>query len=104
MLKRNGLAKNILQDDIIYYFKYREFTIFTVDDHISDNSLQINIRFTFTVYEFIIVYKYIVLSIFIYIYIYIIIFNYIYLIIVTSRNGLPNCEQDPSYNEGARAT
>ena len=98
------MAKNILQDDIIYYFKYREFTIFTVDDHISDNSLQINIRFTFTVYEFITVYKYMVLSNFIYIYIYIIIFNYIYLIIVTSRNGLPNSEQDPSYNEGARAT
>ena len=67
MLRRNGLAKSIIQKDIIYYFKYREFSgIFTINDHISDNSIQINIRFTFTVYEYIIVYKYILLSILIF--------------------------------------
>ena len=52
MLRRNGLAKNILQKDIIYYSKYRESSgIFTVNDHVSDNSIQINIKLTFTVYE-----------------------------------------------------
>ena len=63
MLRRNGLARNILQKDIIYYFKYWGFSgIFTINDHISDNSIQINIRFTFTAHEYIIVYKYILLS------------------------------------------
>ena len=58
--------KSIIQKDIIYYFKYREFSgIFTINDHISDNSIQINIKFTFTVYEYIIVYEYILLSNFI---------------------------------------
>ena len=35
---------------MIYYFKYRELSdIFTVNDQISDNSIQINyITFTFT--------------------------------------------------------
>ena len=34
--------------------KYREFSgIFTINDHISDNSIQINIKFTFTVHEYI---------------------------------------------------
>ena len=53
--------KSILQKDkIIYYFKYREFSgIFTINDHIFDNSVQINIKFTFTVYEYTIVYEYI---------------------------------------------
>ena len=33
--------------------KYREFSgIFTINDHISDNSVQINIKFTFTVHEY----------------------------------------------------
>ena len=41
-------------------FKYPEFSgIFTINDHISDNSIQINIKFTFTVHEYIIVYEYI---------------------------------------------
>ena len=67
MLRRNGLKKNyILQKGITYYFEYREFSgIFTINDHISDNSIQINIKFTFTVYEYIIVYEYILLSNFI---------------------------------------
>ena len=40
---------------IIYYFKYREFWgISTINNHISDNSIQININFTFIVYEYII--------------------------------------------------
>ena len=78
-----GWLKSILQKDVIYYFKYREFSgIFTINDHISDNSIQIKIKFTFTVYEYIIVYEYILLSnfmhmIYIYIYIYI---NFVYLI------------------------
>ena len=45
-----GWQKSILQKDIIYYFKYWElWGIFTKNDHISDNSIQINIEFTFTV-------------------------------------------------------
>ena len=51
--------KSMLQKHI-YYFKYREFSgIFTINDNISHNSIQINIKFTFTVYEYIIVYEYI---------------------------------------------
>ena len=65
----------MLQKDIAYYFKYREFSgIFTVNDHISDNSIQINIKLTFTVCEYVIVHEYILLFNFIcniYIYIYI---------------------------------
>ena len=46
-------------------FKYPEFSgIFTINDHISDNSIQINIKFTFTVFT-------VSNSIYIYIYIYI---------------------------------
>ena len=68
MLRRNGLAKSIIQKDIIYYFKYREFSgIFTINDHISDNSVQINIKFTFTAYEY---NEYILLSYLIFIYTY----------------------------------
>ena len=37
----------------------------------SDNSVQINIKFTFTLYEYMIVYGYMVLSNFLYIYIYV---------------------------------
>ena len=62
----------VFQKYIIYYFKYREFSgIFTINDHISDNSIQINIRFTFTVYEYIISYKYILLSNFIYVWVWV---------------------------------
>ena len=44
--------KIIMQKDIIYYFKYREFSgIFTINDHISDNSIQINIKFTLSLVE-----------------------------------------------------
>ena len=116
--------ESILQKDIINYFKYQEFSsIFIIKDHISDNSIQINIKFTFTVYEFITLYEYILLFNYIYIYIYIniaficllqhchstytrlsrwfhihIIFSsWFYLIFVTSKNSLPNCEHDPSY-------
>ena len=41
----------------------------TINDHISDNSIKMNIKFTFTVYEYLIVYEYILLSNLIYIYI-----------------------------------
>ena len=45
--------KIILQKDKIYYFKYRYFYgIFTINNCISDNSIQINIKFTFIVYEY----------------------------------------------------
>ena len=92
MLRRNRLAKSILQKDITYCFKYREFSgIFTVNYHISDNSVQINIKFTFTVYEYIIayvVYEHILLSNFIYMvfniynkYIYVYTYIYIYIYI-----------------------
>ena len=139
MLRRNGLAKNILQKDIIYYFKYRELSgIFTINYHISDNSIQINTKFVFTVYEYILLSKLIYIYIYIYIYmhiiyiytfyIYVCIYIYelcvfcllqhcrnaytrwshwfhiqiifsswFYFIIVTSRNSLPSCEYDPSY-------
>ena len=56
---------SIVLKDITYYFKYREFSgIFTINDHVSANSIQINIKFTFTVtaYEYIIVYECILLS------------------------------------------
>ena len=59
--------KIVLQKDI-HYFKYREFSgIFTINDHISDNSVQINIKFTFTAYEY---NEYILLSYLIFIYTY----------------------------------
>ena len=55
--------KKLLQKDRTHYFKYLEFSgIFTINDHISDNSIQINIKFIFTVYEYIIIYQYILLS------------------------------------------
>ena len=51
--------ESILQKDKIYYFKYREFyDIFTINNHIFYQSIQINIKLTFTVYEYIIVYEY----------------------------------------------
>ena len=59
------LGETDWQESIIqkaYYFKYREFSgIFTINDQMinSDNSIQINIKFTFTAYEYIIVYEYI---------------------------------------------
>ena len=63
MIRRNGLVKNIFQKDITYYSKYREFSgMCTINDHISDNSVHINIKFTFTMYEYIIVYEYIQFS------------------------------------------
>ena len=52
--------KSILQKDIIYYFKYREFSgIFAIKYRIFDNSMQINIKFTFTVYEYMLYIMYI---------------------------------------------
>ena len=73
--------ESILQRDIIDYFKYQEFSsISKIKDHISDNSIQINIKFTFTVYEYTTLYEYILLFNYIYIYmnIYIIYILYIY--------------------------
>ena len=44
--------KSTLQKDITYYSKYREFSgIFTINDHISDNSVQINIKFILSLVE-----------------------------------------------------
>ena len=70
--------KSILQKDNIYYFKYRGFEgIVTINNHIFDNSIQINIKFTFIVHEYMIVYKYISyypiiqFDIYVYVYIYI---------------------------------
>ena len=54
----------------------------TINDHISDNSIKMNIKFTFTVYEYLIVYEYILLSNLIYIYIYIIYICIIYIIYI----------------------
>ena len=54
----------------------------TINDHISDNSIKKNIKFTFTVYEYLIVYEYILLSNLIYIYIYIIYICIIYIIYI----------------------
>ena len=52
--------KSIIQRDIIYYFKYQEFSgMFAINN--SDNSIQINIKF-FTVYEYKIEHEYILLS------------------------------------------
>ena len=71
MRRRNGLA--------IYYSKYiterykillqipRILRLFTINDHISDNSVQINLKFTFTAYEY---NEYILLSYLIFIYTY----------------------------------
>ena len=72
--------KSILKKDIIYCLKYQKFyVIFSINNHISNNSIQINIKFTFTMYEYTIVhevYEYILLSNLINIYIYIYIYIY----------------------------
>ena len=50
--------KIILQKGKTYYFKYqRSSGIFTITNHIFDNSIQINIKFTFTAYGYTIVYE-----------------------------------------------
>ena len=59
--------------------------MFTINDHISDNSIQIKIKFTFTVYEYITAYEYILLSNLIYIYIYIYNLYNIYKIFIWSE-------------------
>ena len=87
MLRRNGLAKNILQKDIIYYFKYRELSgVFTINYHISDNSIQINTKFAFTVYEYILLSKFIYIYIYIYIYAYYIYIHFIYMCVYIYMN------------------
>ena len=48
--------KFILQNYKIYYFKYQEFWgVYTINNHVSDNSIQININSTVIVCEYIIV-------------------------------------------------
>ena len=70
--------KSILQKDITYYFKYWEFSgIFTIHDHIFDNSIQLNIKFTM----YMNISYYPILCIYIYIYIYICVCVYIYMYI-----------------------
>ena len=50
--------KSYSEKDIIYYFRHREmYGIFTIDDNISDNLIQINIKFRFTLYEYITAYE-----------------------------------------------
>ena len=79
--------------------------MYTINDHISDNSIEINIKFTFAVYKYTIVYEYIQHCLNAdthqsnWSHIHIIFSSWFYLIIVTSRNSLPNCEHDPSYQE-----
>ena len=51
--------KYITEKNVIYHFKYYNITI---NDHNSYNSTLINIKFTFAVYEHIILYEYILLS------------------------------------------
>ena len=38
---------------------FKAYVHIYINDHISDNSVQINIKFTFTVFEYIIAYEYI---------------------------------------------
>ena len=65
----------------IYYFKYREIScIFTINDHnISDSSIQISIKFAFTVYVYISYYPIWYTYIYIYKYIYTLYTYYIYI-------------------------
>ena len=64
--------KSILQKDITYYFKYWEFSgIFTIHDHISENSIQLNIKYAMYVnislsYIYIYIYIYIHFVFFVY--------------------------------------
>ena len=59
--------------------------MFTINDHIFDNSIQTNIKFAFTLYEYeyIVAYEFILISN-IYIYTYIYIYIYIYKLCVFS--------------------
>ena len=52
--KEEWIGKKMkLQKDKIYYFKYREcWSIVTINIHIFENSIQINITFTFIVYGY----------------------------------------------------
>ena len=46
--------KDTLQKDKMYYFKQQELQgIFTINNHIFDNLIQVNIKFTLIVYEYI---------------------------------------------------
>ena len=63
--------KIILQKDKIDYFKYREFKeIFAINKHISANSIQTNVKFTFIAYGYMYRFIYIYISFYICIYIY----------------------------------
>ena len=85
ILRRNRLAEKLKLQNDICYFKYKDFKgIFTVNDYISDNLIQINIKFTFTLYDiylYINIYSIIQFDIYIYIYIYMYVFIYIYIYI-----------------------
>ena len=64
----------------------------------SDNSIQINIKFTFTIHEYIIVYEYILFSNLIYIYI------YIYSSLSLAEKAYPIVNMTQVINKEARAT
>ena len=117
ILSRNGLEKMFIQKDKICDFKQQELEgIFTINNHVFHNSIQINIKFTFIVYEYMIddvlyLLQYCRNSTHTHthththmhthwsnwLHIHIIFPGCFYLIIVTSRNRLSNCEHDPSY-------
>ena len=91
-IKEEWIGKKVYYRKI-YYFRYREFwAIFTINDHISDYSIQINIKFTIAVHDiwlymnisyypiWYILYMDIYIYIYVYIYIYII-YGHLYMII-----------------------
>ena len=86
MLRTNGLAKKYITERYNILLQIpRIFRLFTINDHISDNSIQINIKFTFTVYEYILLSSFLHIQ-YIYKYIYIYIYNiYIYIYIYKLR-------------------
>ena len=128
------MQNNSVNKGIFYFLGTRIWASMQVYQHKNPSrfvtdSIQINIKFTFTIYEYILLSNYIYI-IYIYIYIYniyniyiyfvffclfkhcrntcthwshrfphihIIFSSWFYLIIVTSRNSLPNCEHDSSY-------
>ena len=126
------MQNNSVNKGVFYFLGSRIWAPMPVYQHKNPSwfvtdSIQINIKFTFTIYEYIllsnfiyIIYILYIYNIYIYIYIYtlrffvysnivathwshrflhihIIFSSWFYLIIVTSRNSLPNCEHDTSY-------
>ena len=57
MLKKNELPKKYITER--YITSNTEHSIFTINNDIFDHSIQINIKFTFLLYEYIIIYEHI---------------------------------------------